>query len=200
MNKFLMRVYNTTGLSILGALGSSFMFMSMPLVIANFGASAIVSMVMTLGGFIGASYMKPTNVVETDNGIEIFKTVNSPLRIGLYSMGVLGLGLGASPLFMMAQAMSPAIMPTALGITTAIFGGASLAAYSMPKDKMLGYGRLLSGSLLGLIGLQLAGLLTTMAIGPNAFSTFLFTADNYIGIGLFSALIAYDTHVAIKMY
>jgi FtsH-binding integral membrane protein len=115
-------------------------------------------------------------------------------------MGVLGLGLGASPLFMMAQAMSPAIMPTALGITTAIFGGASLAAYSMPKDKMLGYGRLLSGSLLGLIGLQLVGLLTTMAIGPNAFSSFLFTADNYIGIGLFSALIAYDTHVAIKMY
>ena len=115
-------------------------------------------------------------------------------------MGVLGLGLGASPLFMMAQAMSPAIMPTALGITTAIFGGASLAAYSMPKDKMLGYGRLLSGSLFGLIGLQLVGLLTTMAIGPNAFSSFLFTADNYIGIGLFSALIAYDTHVAIKMY
>lgn len=200
MNKFLMRVYNTTGLSILGALGSSFMFMSMPLVIANFGASAIISLVMTLGGFIGASYMKPTNIVEKVNGIEIFKTVNSPLRIGLYSMGVLGLGLGASPLFMMAQAMSPAIMPTALGITTAIFGGASLAAYSMPKDKMLGYGRLLSGSLLGLIGLQLVGLLTTMAIGPNAFSSFLFTADNYIGIGLFSALIAYDTHVAIKMY
>jgi FtsH-binding integral membrane protein len=200
MNKFLMRVYNTTGISILGALGSSFMFMSMPLVIANFGTSAIVSLVMTLGGFIGASYMKPTNVVENVNGVEIFKTVNSPLRIGLYSMGVLGLGLGASPLFMVAQAMSPTIMPTALGITTAIFGGASLAAYSMPKDKMLGFGRVLSGSLLGLIGLQLVGLLTTMAIGPNALSSFLFTADSYIGIGLFSALIAYDTHVAIKMY
>jgi hypothetical protein len=69
MNKFLMRVYNTTGLSILGALGSSFMFMSMPLVVANFGTTAIISLVMTLGGFIGANYMSPTNVVETVNGV-----------------------------------------------------------------------------------------------------------------------------------
>ena len=200
MNQFLMRVYNTTGLSILGALGSSFIFMSMPLVVANFGTCALLSMGMTLGGLIGASYMKPTNVVENVNGVEILKTVNSPLRIGLYSMGILGLGLGASPLFMMAQAISPAIMPTALGITTAIFGGASLVAYAMPKDKMLGYGGVLGGSLLGLIGLQVVGLLATLAIGPNPLSTFLFTADNYIGIGLFSAFIAYDTHLAIKMY
>lgn len=63
MNQFLMRVYNTTGLSILGALGSSFMFMSMPVVLANLGACALGGGVMTLAGFIGASYMKPTNVV-----------------------------------------------------------------------------------------------------------------------------------------
>ena len=56
------------------------------------------------------------------------------------------------------------------------------------------------GSLLGLIGLQLVGLLTAAFSGPNALSTLLFSANNYLGIGLFSALIAYDTHVAIKMY
>jgi Bax inhibitor 1 len=115
-------------------------------------------------------------------------------------MGIAGLGLSSAPLFMMAQAVSPTIIPTALGITTAIFGGASLVAYSMPKDKMLGMGGILMGSLFGLIGLQLVGLLTSMFMGPNPLSSLLFSANNYLGIGLFSALIAYDTHVAMKMY
>lgn len=128
------------------------------------------------------------------------RTTNSPARLALYGMGVLGLGLGATPLFMMAQAMSPSIIPTALGITTAIFGGASLMAYNMPKDKMLGYGRVLGGSLLGLIGLQLVGILSAVFMGPNPLSSLLFSIDNYIGIGLFSAFIAFDTHLAIKMY
>lgn len=68
MNQFLMRVYNTTGLSILGALGSSFMFMSMPVVLANLGAASLIGGIMTLGGFIGSSYMKPTDVVENVKG------------------------------------------------------------------------------------------------------------------------------------
>ena len=69
MNQFLMRVYNTTGLSILGALGSSYMFMSMPFVCANFGMTSIVGLIMTLGGFIGANSMQPTNLVEKINGV-----------------------------------------------------------------------------------------------------------------------------------
>jgi len=62
MNKYLMRVYNTTGLSILGALGTAFMASSSPIILANIGATAIMGCIMTLGGFISASYMKPTTV------------------------------------------------------------------------------------------------------------------------------------------
>lgn len=200
MNQFLMRVYNTTGLSILGALGSTYLFMSMPYVYTNMLSCSLIGFVLTLGGFISTSYMKPVNVVENINGVEIFKTINSPLRVGLYGVGVVGLGLGAAPLFMMVNAMSPGVIPSALGITTAVFGGASLLAYNMPKDKMLGYGGVLMGGLLGLIGLQLIGLLSAVITGPNLFAKLLFDVNNYIGIGLFSALIAYDTHVAIKMY
>jgi FtsH-binding integral membrane protein len=200
MNQFLMRVYNTTGLSILGALGSSYMFMSSPYVFTHIGMCSILGIIMTLGGFISTNYIKPINVVEKINNVEIFKTINSPLRIGLYGMGVLGLGLGMAPLFMMANAISPTIIPTALALTSAVFGGASLIAYNMPKDKMLGFGGVLMGSLFGLIGLQLVGLLAAVFTGPNALSTLFFSANNYLGIGLFSALIAYDTHVAIKMY
>jgi FtsH-binding integral membrane protein len=174
--------------------------MSMPFIYSNIGMTTIMGAIMTIGGFIGANYIKPINVVENKNGVEIFKTVNTSGRLALYGMGVAGLGLSAAPLFMLAHAISPTILPSALGITTAIFGGASLVAYNMPKDKMLGFGGVLMGSLLGLIGLQLVGLLTTVFMGPNAFSTILFKADNYLGIGLFSILIAYDTHVAIKMY
>lgn len=69
MNQFLMRVYNTTGLSILGALGSSFMFMSVPMVCANLGMSSLIGAIMTLSGFIGANVMQPKNIVESVNGV-----------------------------------------------------------------------------------------------------------------------------------
>ena len=73
-------------------------------------------------------------------------------------------------------------------------------AYALPKDKMLGYGKIFGGSLLGLIAMQLVGLGSAYFLGPNALSSLLFSIDNYAGILLFSGLIAYDTHVAIKEY
>lgn len=200
MNQFLMRTYNTTALSLLGALGSSYMFMSMPFIMTNMGMCSLVGAIFTLGGFISSYRMKPIDHVENINGVEIYKTTNTPLRVGLFSLGVLGLGLSASPLFLMTHMLTPTVIPTALGLTTAIFGGASLVAYNMPKDKMLGYGGVLGGSLLGLIGLQLIGLLSAVFTGPNAFSSLMFSANNYLGVGLFSAMIAFDTHLAIKMY
>lgn len=61
MNQFLMRTYNTTSLSILGALGSSYMFMSMPFVMANMGMCSIAGLIFTIGGFISVRKMKPQN-------------------------------------------------------------------------------------------------------------------------------------------
>lgn len=37
-------------------------------------------------------------------------------------------------------------------------------------------------------------------MGPNLFSMMLHRADTFVGVGLFSAFVAYDTHVAIKSY
>lgn len=122
------------------------------------------------------------------------------MRQALYGLGVMGLGLGAAPLLQFASLVSPSIIPTCLGMTAAIFGGASLVAYRMPKDKMLGYGGVLGGSLLGLIGLQLVGLGAAFFMGPNPFSMMMMKSSSYIAVGLFTAFIAYDTHFAIKMY
>jgi FtsH-binding integral membrane protein len=118
----------------------------------------------------------------------------------MYGLGVVGLGLSAAPLFAYAMATNPSIIISSLGLTTAIFGGASYAAYSMPRDSMIKYGRVLGGSLLGLIGLQLIGLASTFIIGPNPYTLVLFKASNYISVALFTAFIAYDTHISIKMY
>jgi FtsH-binding integral membrane protein len=118
----------------------------------------------------------------------------------MFALGTIGLGLSGAPLMAFATAVSPTIVPTALGLTTAIFGGASLIAYRMPKDSMLSMGKVLFGSLFGLIGLQLVGLATSLVMGPNPFSLMLLNGSTYISVGLFSAFIAYDTHAAIKMY
>ena len=121
------------------------------------------------------------------------------MRKALYGMGIIGLGLSA-PLIGFANMMNPTILPTALGLTAALFGGASMAAYRMPKDSLLSYGRILGGSLLGLIGLQLVGLGSLYFVGMNPFATMLLNTSTYVSVGLFTAFIAYDTHVAVRMY
>ena len=160
----------------------------------------IGGVIAMLVGLVSTSYMKAKPVTEYQAGVPIHRTENSPLRLGLYAMGTIGLGLTASPAFAIIPFLNPSILPNAIGITCGIFGGASLMAYNMPKDKMLSYGRLFTGSLLGLIGMQLVGLASFLIMGPNALSLMLFRADTYLGILLFSGFIAYDTHVAIKQY
>lgn len=118
----------------------------------------------------------------------------------MYGIGVMGLGLSLAPLLGWVAAVSPSVIPTALGLTGAIFGGASLMAYRMPKDSMLKWGGVLGGSLLGLVGLQLIGLASTLIVGPNPFSMVLFNSMNYVTVGLFGVFVAYDTHLAINMY
>ena len=166
---------------------------------------ATAGIFMTLGGFIPLSFMKPeysVNVEKISNNekIEFITSKNSFLRKALYGMGTIGLGLSAAPLMAYASMVNPSIVPTCLGLTTAIFGGASLMAFRMPKDSMLKYGGVLGGSLLGLIGLQLVGLASSFIFGPNPFIGMMFNASNYVAVGLFTAFIAYDTHMAIKLY
>jgi FtsH-binding integral membrane protein len=55
------------------------------------------------------------------------------------------------------------------------------------------------GALTALIGLQLIGMGSAF-FGYPAFAASLFRADLFLGIGLFSAMTAYDTHQAIQMY
>lgn len=205
LNRFMQKVYNTTGLSILGALSTSYAILSLPISAVAMSQIAFGGMAATLVGLIGAQMMKPEYLVLTEalNNKEKTETIvarSSFMRKVLYGTGIMGLGMTAAPLLQFVSMVNPSIIPTALGLTGAIFGGASLMAYNMPKDKMLSYGPALFGSLLGLIGLQLAGLGAAFFMGPNPFSVMAFKSSSYIAVGLFSVFVAYDTHMAIKMY
>lgn len=85
------------------------------------------------------------------------------------------------------------IIPVSIALSTGVFGAASLYAYMKPKDSLLGWGSGLYAGLLGMIGMNIIGLITSMVIGPNMFSMMCHRADTYIGLGLFSAFVAYDT-------
>jgi FtsH-binding integral membrane protein len=92
------------------------------------------------------------------------------------------------------------IIPTTLGITTSIFGGASLVGMMLPRGFMLGYGTVLFGGMLGLIGLNVAAMIAAKSYGMVMLAQTLMTAESIIGVGLFSALLVYDTHKAIQRY
>jgi hypothetical protein len=56
------------------------------------------------------------------------------------------------------------------------------------------------GGLIGLLTINIAGILSGVFYGPNAFMYTAHSFDLFIGSALFTAFIAYDTHQAILMY
>jgi FtsH-binding integral membrane protein len=63
LHKFVTRIYNTTGLSILGALGGAWAGMSIPMLMMNPMATAIVGGIATIASFVGVQAMSPRPVV-----------------------------------------------------------------------------------------------------------------------------------------
>ena len=63
------KVYTTTGLSILGALSTSYVVLNLGLSAAAMSQMALVGMVTSLVGLIGSSFMKPEyQVINEMNG------------------------------------------------------------------------------------------------------------------------------------
>ncbi len=122
------------------------------------------------------------------------------MRCLLYGMGIFGVGLSITPMLGLIHAVNPLSIPIALGLSTAVFGGASLAAYKFPKESVISYVRVLAGSQIGLAILQLISLGCVYILGPNMFCAMLSSPASFAAGGLFTALVAYDTYRAIKMY
>lgn len=65
VNKFLGTVYKTTGLSFMGALGTSYAVLSVPALSAMMMPLSLGGIAATLIGFIGSSYMQPTYKIQS---------------------------------------------------------------------------------------------------------------------------------------
>lgn len=144
--------------------------------------------------------MQFTTLSEMRKGEQMVRTKNSLERLAIYGVGCLSLGFSASPLFYSINEISMNILPLTMGVSAAIFGGASLLGLILPRGFMLGYGSVLMGGIIGLIGLNFSGLLAAKFLGMHTFAATLLTIEAYCGIVLFSAMLVYDTHSAIKRY
>ena len=109
-------------------------------------------------------------------------------------MAVVG-GIGCMTSFTLIG-LSPAILGKALFAATSTFAGASLYAYMAPQRKLLALEAPLMGALVGLIVLNF-GAIGAAYMGNPALAAGMMKLDMYLGLGVFSAFVAYDTHVAI---
>jgi FtsH-binding integral membrane protein len=154
----------------------------------------------TLVGLISAKCMSPIEASYEKDGKLVRNTKNKPLRLALYTLGSLGLGITVVPLVHELNLASPEVIPSAMAVTGALMGGASLVAYSLPKHKMFAYRHTLQSALLGLLGLELAGIIVGLIWGNTSFVRALNTTDNFLGIAVFIGYMMYDTHAAIQNY
>ena len=85
-------------------------------------------------------------------------------------------------------------------MTSLVFAGASAVPFFTKNMNWISIRAGLTGGLLGLIGLSVAGLLGNLIFGPNPFSAAMFNANTYIGLLIFTGLVSADTANAVQMY
>lgn len=115
---------------------------------------------------------------------------NRGMRMGMLLGFAFLTGLGLGPLLQMAIMMNPALVPSAMMLTSVIFAGFTGAALFAPDGKYLYLG-----------GTLLSGLNTLLILGfLNIFfqSQLLFQAHLYIGLLVFCGFIVFDTQVIIR--
>jgi len=202
LNKFMSKIYRTTGLSIASSLGISYMLaastaaVSMSPFVTIFGGLA-----MSIGGIVAMSRIQPQITLEKGaKGQMIEKWTNPPSRLAAFSAVIAGSGIMLSPFMQSLLFINPGIIPMAAGLSIMTMGGASLYAMYKPLGQFKSWESTLYGGLVGLIGMNVLSLLTTAIIGPNIFSLACSRVDMYIGLGLFTAFQAVDTQIAVQAY
>jgi len=144
---------------------------------------AFVGMVGSLVAVIGLLFTDPSKQIRRRN---LFYSV-----CGL-------MGMGIAPL--LAVSSAGVIFAAALG-TSAIFGGFSIAAMKARRKSMLMLGGVLGGGLLLVVVCSLAGLvLPLLGVTNPAILGALYNINLYLGLGVFSLFIAYDTQRMIEDY
>lgn len=181
------KIYRTTGFSIAGYLGTSYMLAFTPLMYSPMGC-VIGGLVASIGGIVAFNRI-PMQITtqKIQGGHTIEKWENPASRKLAFSSIVAGSGLASAPFMAALIATSPGTIPVAACSALMVMGGAS--AYSMykPLGSFKTWESALWGGLIGIVGMNLAGLGAGLMFGPNAFTMACHSVSLYAGLGLFTA-------------
>lgn len=200
LNKYMTKIYRTTGLSIAGSLGLSYI-LSKTAVAMNPLTAVLRGLAMCIGGIIGLSAIKPQiKLKEVDNNPTAAEWVNPPSRQFAFLSILGGCGILLAPFIKSICMINPSIIPIAAGLSICTMGGASLYAMYKPLGHFKTWESTLYSALIGLISMQVVSLITFAAIGPNLFSLACSKVEMYAGLVLFTAYQAMDTQTAVEAY
>ena len=174
------KVYATLAAGIGIAAGSSMMAMATPLVGMHPMIPGLAAMVPLMG------------LMYTNQHTHSFA-----LRAGLFAAFTGLSGVSLAPLLMIALKVSPAVVPQALLLTTALFGSMTGLSLMAKPGAMLRWGVPLGGGMLLLLGTGLASMFVPVT---SAWYPLLHSFQLYGGLGLFTLYVAYDTQKMIDEY
>jgi len=174
------KVYGTLGIGIGIAAGASLFTMATPLV----GMHPLIPGLVSLAPLMGLMY---TNK----------HTHSATFRNGLFAAFTGLSGVAMAPLLKFAFAVSPALVPQALLITSGLFGAMTMLSLMAKPGATLRWGVPLGGGLIILMGAGLAGMFVPVT---SAWYPILHSVSLYGGLALFTAYIAYDTQKMISEY
>jgi FtsH-binding integral membrane protein len=194
LSKFISKVYMYSGTGVLATAGLSTIIS--PITSQSFSI-AIGSMIIGTIGMLKSSYVisKAANITENN---EVDEGRKLRVKYAFYSL-IASTSLTMSPVMMLTMTINPTIIPISMGIT----GFITIAALSYAKrkkDSLLVYESAIFSALSGFVGMGILSLGSLLMVGPNILTNMWITVDPYIGIGLFSGLIAYDTQVAVRAF
>ena len=193
---FLSDVYKTTGIGLATTLGTSQLLCYTDVVATHPMSCILGGGLCSMASIYGINAMKPEYHHKPEN--EAFRfSINSKERLGAYGTLCISTGTVISPLMYSIQGTT--ILPTALLLTSGVFGGCTLYALKSPLGAMSSWKAPLYGSIFGLLGVGI-GSIITQYFGYTELSNLLFDINTYGGLVLFSGLTAYETQMAIKMY
>jgi len=201
LNAFMTKIYKTTGLSISASLGVSYMLANSILVYSHPFMVLFGGLAASLGGIIAFNRIAPIIRREKIIGGQLIEKWENPMsRKMAFASIIAGSGAMLSPFLGSLLVMNPGIIPMAIGLTTLIMGGSSLYAVKKPLGEFKTWEATLTGGIIGLVGMNLLSIASSLIFGPNIFSYACSRVDLYIGLGLFTAFQAFDTQQAVNEF
>ena len=158
LSRFVRKTYLKVGLGSAASLVMMQVAPMVPAVMEHPLAFCLGGLAISLGGIWGMHTNKGKIIMDkSGNAVDMD---DPPEREASFWAIVGGMGLSVAPFASMMHDISPAILPAATVITLGVMGGASLYAYNTPPQALSPWKGPLYGSLIGIVGICVTGLLS----------------------------------------